>query len=600
MFNFIKSDKLVNKISFINSLILILLVVFLASIFFYLVKQNIISLQVDEMEKNLEKTFVQVDKNIELCNMSMQIVLNNRQIKEFLSKVYENKNISLDELINFNKQELANIYSIINSNPYLYQIRLYKEDNTIPEIWPILYNKERLKRQDWYSENSFNNTKWVFNYTDKIFLHDTYLNEKKYLAALISPIKDVNNRNIGIIEISTPMNILFPEIYESLDNNLMIVFDNENVYYNKKLNIDTIEPYLEIVNNKVKNNTQLHPTVFVDNFGKEKVVIGYMYIKSLDVNLVKIKPLKDTLKEIEKIKNTFIIFGLILIILISFIMSGLIKLVLSRFNKIMDFIKQVQQGNLDIQVPDLGEDEVAQIGIQLNEMIIKIKELMEINLKREIAFKNTEIKALQSQINSHFIYNILEAIKMMAEIEGMYNISDSVTALARLLRYTMRWKSQTVTVKEEIDYIKNYITLLNLRYDYEIILSLKIPNIIFEQNIPKMCMQPIIENAILHGHDDNEEDINIYIKAILYPDYFYIEITDTGKGMNKVELEKLKNKILYGQEINNSKTHSNGIALKNINERLQFCYGEEYKLEIISKEHCYTKVRFKIPLIKDI
>ncbi|MCD7819940.1 MAG: histidine kinase, partial [Lachnospiraceae bacterium] len=100
-------------------------------------------------------------------------------------------------------------------------------------------------------------------------------------------------------------------------------------------------------------------------------------------------------------------------------------------------------------------------------MLDHINELMEDNIHREVLAKNAEIRSLQNQINAHFIYNVLESIKMMAEIEEKYEISDAVTRLGRLLRYNMYWKSGTMTVREEIEYIRNYIALMNLRFDYE-------------------------------------------------------------------------------------------------------------------------------------
>lgn len=99
--------------------------------------------------------------------------------------------------------------------------------------------------------------------------------------------------------------------------------------------------------------------------------------------------------------------------------------------------------------------------------------------------KNSEIRALQNQINAHFIYNVLESIKMRAEIDEEYDISDAVTSLGKLLRYSMKWVSGNVLVEQELEYIKNYMALINLRFDYEIYLSLNLPEIILQQEFPK-------------------------------------------------------------------------------------------------------------------
>ena len=109
---------------------------------------------------------------------------------------------------------------------------------------------------------------------------------------------------------------------------------------------------------------------------------------------------------------------------------------------------------------------------------------------------------MQNQINAHFIYNVLESIKMMAEINEEYTISDAVTALGEMLHYNMRWNKFLVTVQDEMNYIQNYVELMNLRYDFTITLSVQIPENLYRQDIPKMSLQPIVENAITHGIEE--------------------------------------------------------------------------------------------------
>ena len=191
------------------------------------------------------------------------------------------------------------------------------------------------------------------------------------------------------------------------------------------------------------------------------------------------------------------------------------------------------------------------MGTQINYMLDRIQLLMQEKIDGEVLVKNTEIKALQNQINAHFIYNVLESIKMMAEIDEKYEISDSITALGELLRYNLKWTSSNVSIREEIAYIRNYIRLMNLRYDFTIILSVKIDADLYSQRIPKMSLQPIVENAILHGIAELGEDATIYIKSVRENDDFEIMITDSGVGMDEGTRamllsrfrEQLKNRI---------------------------------------------------------
>ena len=183
---------------------------------------------------------------------------------------------------------------------------------------------------------------------------------------------------------------------------------------------------------------------------------------------------------------------------------------------------------------------------------------------------------------------------MMAEIDEEYAISDAITSLGRLLRYSMRWTSENVRVKEEIEYIKNYLALMNLRFDYEIYLSLNIPDVIMEQEIPKMSLQPIVENAICHGIEELAEDTNIYLKGIIENEDCVIEITDAGKGMSQEEVEQLQKKI--AGEIETSGGSGNGIGLKNVQDRIHMSFGDKYGIGIVAKQGCYTKVTMRVPM----
>jgi two-component system sensor histidine kinase YesM len=165
-----------------------------------------------------------------------------------------------------------------------------------------------------------------------------------------------------------------------------------------------------------------------------------------------------------------------------------------------------------------------------------------------------------------------------------------------MLRYSMKGLSRNVTVKEEIDYIKNYITVMNLRFDYEIYLSLNIPEELWEQEIPKMSLQPLVENSICHGIESIAEDTNIYIKGIAEQDYLMIEVSDQGRGMAEDQLEQLRKNI--EGEVETSGGSGHGLGLKNVQDRIKINFGENYGISISSKLGCYTKVSVKIPRLK--
>ena len=363
-----------------------------------------------------------------------------------------------------------------------------------------------------------------------------------------------------------------------------------SIYYD----LDHQSPWLEYTRG-FYTNMEEHSLGYAEERMTDKghVIVCVQPIQQLGGHLIKIVSLDQTINEVNRTRNQFLFIVLLITTTLIFFTKRMIGLILKRFYEIIDMVHQIRKGDLGIRVMNPGQDEMGELGLQINKLLDYITRLMEDNIKRELLFKDSEIRALQNQINAHFIYNVLESIKMMAEIDAKFEIADAVTSLGKLLRYSMKWVSKNVTVEEEIDYIKNYLALMNLRFDYEIYLSQNIPERIYSQEIPKMSLQPIIENAIYHGIEGLTEDTSIYMKGITNGDCCTIEITDSGRGMTEEELEELQKKI--DGEIETSGSSGNGIGLKNVQDRIKFTFGSSYGISVASKKNCFTKVIVKIP-----
>ena len=331
---------------------------------------------------------------------------------------------------------------------------------------------------------------------------------------------------------------------------------------------------------------------------KRFVVVGYQWIKELSGILISMDDISSDVGSIYNQRSWFIFAAILVIAILVVCINSVVKGVLKRFYEILHSIREVQKGDLNVVIENCGSDEMGELGNQINKMLSSIKQLTYDNFKHELLVKNTQIRALQNQINAHFIYNVLESIKMMAEIEEKYNISDAITTLGKLLRYSMKWSSNLVTVMDEMEYVRNYMTLINLRFDYEIYLSVNIPPEILTQKIPKMSLQPIVENAIYHGIEQMAEDTNIYIKGFVEKEDCIIEITDAGKGMSEEEVDRLLKKI--SGEIETSGGSGNGIGLKNVQDRIKMNFGDKYGIEIASKLECFTKIKVRIPMQEEI
>lgn len=561
--------------------------------FFNSMEMNSIHEKEQSLEYSMNRSYEQILKNVESINMSTQFFLSDKKLNDYLVAQKRGYIYSAEELMEFTNSDIVSLERMVNNNPYLYQIRVYVDNSGMQEIMPILYRKDRMLRLDWASDEVISG--WKYDYTDSIF-ESFKLNQNEKIMSLVTPIDSYLYGNIGVLEVAMEMETMFPMLYEETDGEWNFFMDSNGEVYCREDMAETMDEYLPRICANVRNQAG-EPNITTMNINGDLAVVGGLYVKELDGHLICVRSMADEMKDISGLRTIFLILMAMLFVLIILLCNHIVKRLLKQFYDILHAIRDVQKGDLDVVIENCGNDEMGELGTQINTMLERIKMLMEDNINRQLLVKNSEIKALQNQINAHFIYNVLESIKMMAEIDEKYEISDAITKLGKLLRYSMKWSSSNVTVEQELEYITDYLVLINLRFDYEICLSLDIPEAIMVQDIPKMSLQPIVENSINHGIEQMAEDTTIYVKGYKEGSDCIIEITDAGRGMSPEEVEELYRKI-SGEIDSTGGGNGNGIGLKNVQDRIKMSFGEEYGLEIASELGHYTKVKVRVPMSK--
>jgi len=232
------------------------------------------------------------------------------------------------------------------------------------------------------------------------------------------------------------------------------------------------------------------------------------------------------------------------------------------------------------------------------EKLLKEKEMQ--NIKMKSLLKETELKMLQSQINPHFLFNTLNAAAQLSIIEGAEKASEFIEKIAELFRYSLKKLDQPVTLDDELKNVKNYMYILSARFGDKIKYSYEADSTILDTVIPCTILQPIVENAYIHGLEDLERNGKINIIVSKSDDKVKIEIKDNGIGMTKENI----NSILSPENISNmSKSHVTGIGLHNVIDRLRLFYNIDNIHEIIDIESDIdigTKVILKLPYVKEV
>lgn len=216
------------------------------------------------------------------------------------------------------------------------------------------------------------------------------------------------------------------------------------------------------------------------------------------------------------------------------------------------------------------------------------------NYEKEMLLKQANLQALQSQINPHFLYNTLECIRGMALLEGKANIADIAWSLSRFFRYSISGKSNVVTLREEMVSCDTYARIQNFRFQNRFVLETQSDPGVEDCLLPKLTLQPVVENAIIHGLQNTLSGGVIRILVERVNEDVRIVISDNGCGMSPEKLEELTNRICHGSSEGGAGRHS-GIAMYNVNRRLNLFFGPEYGVSVYSCEGMGTDVELRIP-----
>ncbi len=232
----------------------------------------------------------------------------------------------------------------------------------------------------------------------------------------------------------------------------------------------------------------------------------------------------------------------------------------------------------------------------------KFKEIIDTKELIEGSKKHAEYLALQNQINPHFLYNTLEGIRSEAIIEGVESIANMTEALETFFRYTISDMDKLATLEEEISNVENYCTIQRFRFGEKINFKIECPEDqdreVFQAKIPKLTLQPIVENAVFHGIEPKMGEGIVTLKVLATPRRLLITISDNGVGMEEEHVHLLNDK-LKGASLTYIKKDkkTGGIALLNVNNRIKLLFGDEYGIYLYSKAGAGTDVEITLPLI---
>jgi two-component system sensor histidine kinase YesM len=569
------------------------------------------SKSMDDLIKNnetildIEKT--NIENNIELMEWTAQLAISNREMNDYLQS---QKDFTSEDLLEIKTKLISNFQYYLFNNPRISKVRLFTSNSNVQEFWPVLLQESRIENKPWYKDvlRQEGRSYWVMGEQEGVLV-GAPSEPGRFEASLLKEFKFLDDTtHNGILEINMSMQNFFQKTFSKVQDpasQLVIVTRDHKVFSldsSSMFNNVSAEQFIESV---ILNDEPSNEVVEFYTAGQPYLAIQ-SYIPSIDVHLVNIVSLADTMADIKERRSRLILIIIFLMAFLSLLSYFMQSMILKRLRVLKDSMKKVRSGNFNVDLPITGTDEIGELGHHYRKLLSKINELIEEQANRQAAGKEAELKALKNQIDSHFLYNTLENLKMLAEMEQQYIISDTLTSLGGMMRYTLQWTREHVKLEEELNHVYHYIDIMNIRYNGRIELGVVIDPALLNQESLKMSLQPIVENAVKHGMSNMNSKSGrfiISITAVAEKNICSIEIMDNGCGIPEEKLRILSNLLRMEerdyQELRGmvQSEGGSGIGLRNVDQRLIMSYGLNYGIRIESMVGSYTRVVMSMPLL---
>lgn len=321
---------------------------------------------------------------------------------------------------------------------------------------------------------------------------------------------------------------------------------------------------------------------------------GSSYMNWIYINAT---PFNEMFKQITFVKR-LVVFIFACILLLGFLLGYRVARSIARpITKLTEKMRRIEKGDLDnLEEQALGfvsqtaQDEVSQLNRTFKMMIRRIRELIDENYAKQLVIRETELKALQAQINPHFLYNTLESINWLAKVNKQKQISEMVEALGFLLRSSIGVKEPLISLEKELNIVRSYVTIQKTRFEERLDFRLEVPEELQDALIPKLTLQPLVENAIRYALEPNIEPCTIVISIEREEQGLTLKVSDNGPGMTAEFIRDLQQGRVQ--------TRGEGIGLANITERIQLVFGSDWGTGIESLPGEGTTILVHIPYLK--
>lgn len=528
-----------------------------------------------------------IDSYINYMDNISRMVLSNYDIKEYLLKQVYLGAIGKEDL----KQKISfQLNTVLNTRKDISSILIFGTNGQI-----IPYN-EKIKlnpqvdptEQSWYKKAIEAKGKVVISSSH---VQNMILNDYNSVISLSRELSsDVGDEKLGVLLVDlnySVINDICNKIKLGNKGYVFIVDANGNIVYHPEQQMINNNQKMELISQVMRTPG----SSFVTSEGKNSRMYTIKTSQSTGWKIVGVTYVDELVSNKNELqKYTF--FGGIAFLIIAVLLSIILSLRISRPIKHLESsMKEVEKGNFDIQVDIQSSNEIGHLSNRFNRMTTEIKELVIQNMKEQELKRKSELQVLQAQVNPHFLYNTLDSIIWMAETGKSKEVILMTASLAKLFRLSISKGQEFISIFNEIEHIKNYLTIQKMRYKSKLDFEINVDKSILPCKVIKIILQPLVENAIYHGIRNNAGKGHIQITGIRKENRILLQVIDNGIGMSPEEIHNIYQK-------DRTSVQGSGIGVQNVNQRIKLHFGEPYGLHFESELGKGTTVNIWLPVIE--
>ena len=511
-----------------------------------------------------------------------------------LERLYEELSYQMEHTIK-NLDEKANNYYAVSNMFYM--------DNTLQSYLTADYSQRGYEDLYSYVDDLFSNIKTFNPDITKISVYTSNrtLPQDEYYFYLLDPknlpdwyqttgnggVMHMQNTGNGTISFTRKLNF-----YESGQYQIFVYMEITEDYLNQMLGLGDEEITMVLLNDAGEIQASNHPELIGKNMASINLE-KQIFMKNNTAYCGQLQMFTDSRRYDKEAglaaSRNFLVFfvSAVLALAAIYLYSRSFR---NKVDKVRQGAKSIGEGKLDYRIflseNGRGRDELDEIADSVNQMGEQIHTLIEESYKKELDRKISELNLLQEQINPHFLYNALSSISVLAMGNGDKVASRAILYLSDFYRITLSKGKQDIPIREELNLLESYLKIQRMRFDDSIEVEYELDESLLDVHVVKLTLQPIVENAIHHGRDDDSEVFHILIRLFEEQGKTVFEVIDDGCGMDPEKLMQLQNSMNHSE---------GGYGLRNVNIRIKLQYGSQYGVYIESERGFGTKIRIEFP-----